>query len=818
MSKYKTLLAVFAISLFLIFLAVPLAFPVEGGIFLIGFSIIWFGFQLWRYATFRISSAFVFMVVLVLYLIGYAQLSPPTPITHILVQRTLTFLMLAILISTSLRSHDDRLPWENALIILAIIVSTWSLVEMAVWYYRYMNTASMLQILPPPEMAYRPRGNLFGHPNPLAGFLNFVWPIVFIRLYREKIFSQKLLGALGLALFLLTIYFTNSRGALMGTLAGMVFLFLVVVFSKVDTKHRFSLSAINKQRLIILSASLGVVILLAAGMLWRSTLTGQAQNRSFSGRGTIWKYSWQAFTDEPIIGQGIAAFPISYTRLAQLPPGDYAPSAHNLLLQVAVDYGLIGFIFLGVMLIAFAYSAAKKLWIELPSQPQFPLAYLAGGIAFLAQQMVDFMLVTTIYLVLFILVLILITRYATSFREWELNRKNYAILGGFVLGLWVIYQTVVSSTVVDYESITRRAALAADGQWEQLQQLICATTRAYPENALYQFDCSMASAQLISQHYQQDGINQSLLDQALSQQQSGYNLNPYWMTQEANLAVLYWIQGERAHAIEVMQRAADAAPAYELFWLNLGWMQEQIGNQNAALDAYTRALRLNPFIVRSVFMQKSALISQAAEDLTQWAASESEWPSWYDSRRHDRSKYDQDYWKGGLQLTLGQTQQAVNTLETALKKGSVDQFLYTNLTYAYQLNGQTELAFHTAQDVALLHQNNIRKQDFPTELSIIASILYKNGETDQAYDLLLEAYQLYIEQIVYRRYYAQIYAQQSTLGEISPWLVRTYFILTDTQEAWNWFAQEAARRGDPQLSQAVKAWLIQLDGIARLPD
>jgi hypothetical protein len=38
----------------------------------------------------------------------------------------------------------------------------------------------------------------------------------------------------------------------------------------------------------------------------------------------------------------------------------------------------------------------------------------------------------------------------------------------------------------------------------------------------------------------------------------------------------------------------------------------------------------------------------------------------------------------------------------------------------------------------------------------------------------------------------------------------------DTQEDWAWFSEEAARRGDIQLSEDLKVWLVQLQGIASL--
>lgn len=818
MDKAKKLISIFVITIIINLIIVLLELPTSGGILLISIGVFWFVFQLWKLPEITISKTYFFYIILTIYLLAFAQYSKPIPKTDILVQRALIFLLLAILSHNALRSESVRIRWENSLILLAIIVSVCSISEIIGWYDRYSTTIKALQVLPDPKFAYRLSGSLFGHPNPLAGFLNFVWPIVLLRFLNAKEVSRKFLFGIGLLLFSITIFYTNSRGALLGAFVGI----LVIIIPVSLRKSRFfrnsvGIFKINIQGKFKSLSSIGFVLMLFLGVIWRTNFTGQARLKNFSGRGTIWQYSWEAFIESPIFGQGIAAFPISYTKFAQLPPGDFAPSAHNLWMQVSVDYGLIGLIFICGLVIFIAYFGIKKHSTYLTTHLHFSLAYLAGGSAFLAQQTVDYMLVTTGYLVVFMMILILTTRYALSINEWEINKRVYTAAGVALISLIVIYQGIISSKIVNPTENNLRVSLANSEQWNLLQKQICLNLDRNPDNALYRFDCSQAISRQMSRHLQNGEINRNLLDQALLSQQLGYDLNPYWTIQEANLAVLFWMRGDRQTAITHMNHAANAAPMYDLLWVNLGWMEEKLGNQGNALFAYNRALRINPLIAKSVFSKQSLLISKAAEDLAEWGNSDHLWHDWYDGSRHDRAIFDFDHWKGVIALSIGQTELAVESMEASLKNGFTPNIpIY--LSYTYELNEQDIQSFGLAQDIALLKNNQIKYTKLPRDFSMIASILRTNGDYDLAYDLFTETYNIINTGSVYEKYYPAIYGEQILISDISPWLIRSHLILLDTQDDWVWFAEEAFRRGDIQLSKDIKEWQQELNGIVRLTD
>ena len=61
-----------------------------------------------------------------------------------------------------------------------------------------------------------------------------------------------------------------------------------------------------------------------------------------------------------------------------------------------------------------------------------------------------------------------------------------------------------------------------------------------------------------------------------------------------NLAARLMEQGDLEEAISLTQTAAQRAPEVALAWYNLGLMQRRRGDLAAALEAYGRALALDP--------------------------------------------------------------------------------------------------------------------------------------------------------------------------------------------------------------------------------
>ncbi|NIT56739.1 MAG: hypothetical protein GWN00_11045, partial [Aliifodinibius sp.] len=198
----------------------------------------------------------------------------------------------------------------------------------------------------------------------------------------------------------------------------------------------------------------------------------------------------------------------------------------------------------------------------------------------------------------------------------------------------------------------------------------------------YSYECSLAiTNRLVNETNAAEKA--TLLNKAIEFQKRGFELNPYWVTQEANTAALYWKEGNRYQAISLMNHAVETAPTYDMLLMNLGWMEEVTGNETSALQHYTRALRINPLINISTFSEFSQLLSVAAEDLNLWIDSDELWEDWYGMDRHDRGPKDFAYWKGIIAISTGQNELAIRYFEDSINRDFKNAKIFVYMAYAY---------------------------------------------------------------------------------------------------------------------------------------
>ncbi len=83
---------------------------------------------------------------------------------------------------------------------------------------------------------------------------------------------------------------------------------------------------------------------------------------------------------------------------------------------------------------------------------------------------------------------------------------------------------------------------------------------------------------------------------------------------QANLAALEWAAGDHDQATADMQAAFQRAPRHPLLAINLGWMFEQQGREDEALEAYRVALAYDPLLPETPFMAANTLRRRAVSD------------------------------------------------------------------------------------------------------------------------------------------------------------------------------------------------------------
>ncbi|MFN2189890.1 MAG: O-antigen ligase family protein [Candidatus Promineifilaceae bacterium] len=201
--------------------------------------------------------------------------------------------------------------------------------------------------------------------NQLAGILVFYLPLLFSFLVgsQPRRAGKGWLAATFFSLMAVGTWLllTQSRSGWIGGLAG-VLLVLLLWFPYQDSSNRRRLLKIGV--VIVLLVSLTTVILISteqAGAI-RSTsggASGTGQLGAIDFRLEVWKWALNAPQDFPLTGVGLGAFrqeirilyPVSIRLNFDI------SHAHNIFMQVGVDFGLFGLIsYLAVLIIAFVIA------------------------------------------------------------------------------------------------------------------------------------------------------------------------------------------------------------------------------------------------------------------------------------------------------------------------------------------------------------------------------------------------------------------------------------------------------------------------------
>lgn len=185
------------------------------------------------------------------------------------------------------------------------------------------------------------------NPNTLGGFAGFgILASMIIILLFKKGWKTNILAILSLLVDAAVLARTESRTALLASLASVFVLFMLI--------------AVLKNRKAVL-ATLIVFIIIAIAVLClfpRSIMSG------LSGREEIWKTALTALTSKPILGFG-GNTESMYRAFYEI-GGDYPAGftknhlMHNIYIQVAVEYGIIAFFAFFISIAAIAFKALRK--------------------------------------------------------------------------------------------------------------------------------------------------------------------------------------------------------------------------------------------------------------------------------------------------------------------------------------------------------------------------------------------------------------------------------------------------------------------------
>ena len=214
--------------------------------------------------------------------------------------------------------------------------------------------------------------------------------------------DKKLLFAIPLVLMAVAIVLTGSRGGVIAYLAT----FSLCVAAHLRSGGRTRLPLILGAGAFALFIVFLVIFLGGADALLRSTGLQNAAEDISSGRTHFWSVAWQVFTSNPIIGAGMEAFGVAFTRFDTRNGMFRVEQAHNDYLQMLADGGIVGFAIVAAFIVLLVRKGIAALGIDSAGEYQrvTRIGALAGCVGVFVHSFVDFPLRTASNAFFFLLI------------------------------------------------------------------------------------------------------------------------------------------------------------------------------------------------------------------------------------------------------------------------------------------------------------------------------------------------------------------------------------------------------------------------------
>lgn len=228
--------------------------------------------------------------------------------------------------------------------------------------------------------------------SPLVGIDQKFHPGAWSGAYLQK-------NAFGSAMLLsyLTFFALPKENSSLYRFFGFIFSLVLILLSTSKTSFVLSFLLISivmfyknfrwRGKVSVIFANTGILILLCFAVLlltyWVELITGLGRDPSLTGRTPLWSAAIARLVERPLLGYGLGAFWAPQSRYAikvgqSVGLGNWVPPhAHNGLLDIALDVGLIGLSLFLITYIRTFVRVLKRAYAAKNLEELWPLAFLA---------------------------------------------------------------------------------------------------------------------------------------------------------------------------------------------------------------------------------------------------------------------------------------------------------------------------------------------------------------------------------------------------------------------------------------------------------
>lgn len=440
------------------------------------------------------------------------------------------------------------------------------------------------------------------NPALLAMFVAIATPcwVGYLPTVRNRV--ERVLGIIWLCGAALTTLATATRSATIALLIGSAV--ALVLASQAHPRHPLARVqhwiSDHKHQARVLGA------LLAGGLIGLFYVESRAPGHATEAdRFDLYQIALRTFIAHPLTGQGPGGFILAEEQAHSLPPFLLAPHAHDTVLNLAADSGMLGLVGFGVLVICAIWTCLAAWKAQVYSRSI--LAGLIGGlIGFLACGLLDYpMNQPSLFGLATLLLAMIAARTPVRDRLSPMMRLRATL--AVVTSISIACVAVVTLVLYIWLWNASDSARVINGDttinWGTVASQLDTLTQTDPSDPLLNGENAYDWAQAAEQD---TPSNQTALQAAIDRYQRAISLDPLLSIHYVNLATLYSRAGQPYWALHTAQTAVSLADQDSVTWLTLGIQDEAAGQDQSAITAYLEVLKFSPDWSGVGFWQTSA--------------------------------------------------------------------------------------------------------------------------------------------------------------------------------------------------------------------